>query len=106
MPLGLTVKLLSLEVWYTRVVRKRLRFALVGAANEEAGVDEGKINDPLLSSELIISFSLLGSIFFRKKFENIRRNIISSCFFGSGVSFVISLLWRKKWKCFFLSWKM
>lgn len=48
MPLGLTVKLLSLEVWYTRVVRKRLRFALVGAANEEAGVDEGKINDPLL----------------------------------------------------------
>lgn len=104
MPLGLTVKLLSLEVCYTRVVRKRLRFALVGAANEEAGVDEGKINDPLLSSELIIS--LLGSIFFRKKFENIRRNIISSCFFGSGVSFVISLLWRKKWKCFFLSWKM
>lgn len=102
MPLGLTVKLLSLEVWYTRVVRKRLR--LVGTANEEAGVDEGKINDPLLSRELIIS--LLGSIFFRKKFENIRRNIISSCFFGSGVSFVISLLWRKKWKCFFLSWKM
>lgn len=102
MPLGLTVKLLSLEVWYTRVVRKRLRFALVGAANEEAGVDEGKINDSL--SELIIS--LLGSIFFRKKFENVRRNIISSCFFGSGVSFVISLLWRKKWKCFFLSWKM
>lgn len=102
MPLGLTVKLLSLEVCYTRVVRKRLRFALVGAANEEAGVDEGKINDPL--SELIIS--LLGSIFFRKKFENICRNIISSCFFGSGVSFVISLLWRKKWKCFFLSWKM
>lgn len=101
MPLGLTVKLLSLEVWYTRVVRKRLRFALVGAANEEAGVDEGKINDSL--SELIIS--LLGSIFFRKKFENIRRNV-SSCFFGSGVSFVISLLWRKKWKCFFLSWKM
>lgn len=74
MPLGLTVKLLSLEVCYTRVVRKRLRFALVGAANEEAGVDEGKINDPLLSSELIIS--LLGLIFFRKKFENIRRNII------------------------------
>lgn len=97
MPLGLTVKLLSLEVCYTRVVRKRLRFALVGAANEEADVDEGKINDPL--SELIIS--LLGSIFFRKKFENIRRNV-SSCFFGSGVSFVISLLWRKKWKCFFL----
>lgn len=61
MPLGLTVKLLSLEVCYTRVVRKRLRFALVGAANEEAGVDEGKINDSL--SELIIS--LLGSIFFR-----------------------------------------
>lgn len=103
MPLGLTVKLLSLEVCYTRVVRKRLRFALVGAANEEAGVDEGKINDPLLSSELIIS--LLGLIFFRKKFENIRRNV-SSCFFRSGVSFVISLLWRKKWKCFFLSWKM
>lgn len=101
MPLGLTVKLLSLEVWHTRVVRKRLRFALVGAANEEADVDEGKINDPL--SELIIS--LLGSIFFRKKFENIRRNV-SSCFFDSGVSFVISLLWRKKWKCFFLSWKM
>lgn len=101
MPLGLTVKLLSLEVWYTRVVRKRLRFALVGAANEEAGVDEGKINDPL--SELIIS--LLGSILFRKKFENIRRNV-SSCFFRSGVSFVISLLWRKKWKCFFLFWKM